>query len=394
MHRPIRRGRRIAAALAASTVAALALSACGDGSSSSSDGGGGTYEVGFLLQLSGPGSVYADNSQAGHKAGIDDVNSNDKAGMKFVSDVADAGADAQSATTACTRLIQQDKVQAIIVFVPGPQLLACNTVAGRRNIPVLSLSSGAGNICAPNLTSYGLVPNQQTLPVMDELLSQGKKNWYFFGGDYATPKATIGLAKDYLAKNGGTTVGESYEPTGTADFSQDITAIVNAHPDVAFLNVVGNDDVALQKQWAADPRTQGITRVDILLGEGAAHALGDAAEGIWSSSAYFSSVEGSGNDAFKKQVKAAGLDGLPDINSYVSYIQVEALAAAVKKAGTDGAKVIDALKSTNIDGPIGSFQIKDAFSFQAAYLAEAQADGSFTIEKKSDPIEPQLACSH
>jgi urea transport system substrate-binding protein len=374
MHRPIRRGRRIAAALAASTAAALALTACGDGSSSSSASGGDTYKVGFVLQLSGPGSVYADNSQAGHKAGIDDVNKNDKAGTKFVSDVADAGADAQSATTACTRLIQQDKVQAIVVFVPGPQLLACNTVAGRRNIPVLSLSSGAGNICAANLTSYGLVPNQQTLPVMDELLSQGKKNWYFFGGDYATPKATIGLAKDYLDKNGGTTVGESYEPTGTADFSQDITAIVNAHPDVAFLNVVGNDDVALQKQWAADPRTQGITRVDILLGEGAAHALGDAAEGIWSSSAYFSSVEGSGNDDFKKQV--------------------EALAAAVKKAGTDGAKVIDALKSTKVDGPIGSFQIKDAFSFQSEYLAEAQADGSFTIEKKSDPIEPQLACSH
>jgi ABC-type branched-subunit amino acid transport system substrate-binding protein len=394
MDRPIRRGRRIAAALAATTAAALALTACGDDSSGSSAGDGGTYKVGFVLQLSGPGSVYADNSQAGHKAGIADVNDNDKAGTKFVSDVADAGADAQSATTACTRLIQQDKVQAIIVFVPGPQLLACNTVAGRRNIPVLSLSSGAGNICAPNLTSYGLVPNQQTLPVVDELLSQGKKKWYFFGGDYATPKATIALAKDHLAENGGTTVGESYEPTGTADFSQDITAIVDAHPDVAFLNVVGNDDVALQKQWAADPRTQGITRVDILLGEGAAHALGDAAAGIWSSSAYFSSVEGSGNADFQKQVKAAGLDGSADINSYISYIQVEALAAAVKKAGTDGAKVIDALKSTNIDGPIGTFKIEDAFSLQPEYLAEAQADGSFTIQKKSDPIEPQLSCSN
>jgi ABC-type branched-subunit amino acid transport system substrate-binding protein len=394
MARPTRRGWRFAAAIVASTTAALALSACGGSSSAGSSDSSGSYKVGFVLQLSGPGSVYADTSQAGHKAAIDDVNKNNTAGTKFVSDVADAGADAQSATTACNRLIQQDKVQAIVAFVPGPQLLACNTVASRRNIPLLSLSSGAGNICAANLTSFGLVPNQQTLPIMDELLGQGKKSWYFFGGDYATPKATIGLAKDYLTAHGGTVAGESYEPTGTADFSQDITTIVNAHPDVAFLNVVGNDDVALQKQWAADPRTQGITRVDILLGEGAAHALGDAANGIWSSSAYFSSVEGSGNDDFKKQVKAAGLDGEPDINSYISYIQIEALANAVKKGGTDGTKVIKALQSTKIDGPIGPFQIKDAFSFQNEYLAEAQADGSFTIQKKSDPIEPQLACSH
>src|SRR6185312_2690876 len=105
----------------------------------------------------------------------------------------------------------------------------------------------------------------------------------FFGADYSTPKATIGIAKPYVTGHGGQVVGESYEPMGTADYSQDITNIVNAHPDVAFLNVVGNDDVTLQKQWAADPRTKGITRVDILLGEGPAHALGNAAEGIWSS---------------------------------------------------------------------------------------------------------------
>ena len=117
------------------------------------------------------------------------------------------------------------------------------------------LCQKTGNICAANLTSYGLVPNQQTLPVIDNLLNQGKKKWYFFGADYSTPKATISLAKPYVTSHGGTVVGESYEPMGTADYSQDITNIVNAHPDVAFLNVVGNVDLALQKQWAADPRT-------------------------------------------------------------------------------------------------------------------------------------------
>lgn len=387
--------RRLAAALAATGALALTLTACGGGSggsSSSASGSGGDYKVGFVLQLSGTGSVYAETTQAGQKAALADVNKNNVAGAHFSSDVADAGADAQSATTACSRLIQQDKVQAVIAFVPGPQLLACNTVARRMNIPLLSLSSGAGNICAPNLTSYGLVPNQQTIPVISELLNQGKKKWYFFGADYSTPKATMAIAKPYVTGHGGEVVGESYEPMGTSDYSQDITNIVNAHPDVAFLNVVGNDDVTLQKQWAADPRTKGITRVDILLGEGAAHALGTAAEGVWSSNVYFSSIQGSGNDAFKSAVQNAGLKELPDINSYVSYMQVEALAHAVKKAGSSGPKVISALKSTKIDGPVGTFQIKDAFSYQPVYLAQAGSDGSFSIQKKADPIAPQLSC--
>ncbi len=379
----------IASALAV-TAAGLLMTAC----SSSSKSSGGSYKVGFLLQLSGSGSVYADTAQAGTKAALADVNKSNKAGVKLTSDIADAGADAQSATTACSRLIQRDKVQALVVFVPGPQLLACNTLAKRRNIPLISLSSGAGNICASNLTSFGLVPNQQTLPVIDNLVAQGKKRWYFFGADYSTPKTTISIAKPYLMSKGGSVVGETYEPLGTTDYSQDITKIVNAHPDVAFLNLIGNDDVALQKQWAADPRTKNITRVDILFGEGPAKALGSAAAGIWSSNVYFSSISSGGNQSFKSQIKAAGLKGSPDINTYVSYLQVEALANAVKSAGTSGSKVIAALKGTSMTGPLGTrFQIKDQFSYQPVYLAQAQSDGTFTIKKRAEPIEPKLSCS-
>jgi branched-chain amino acid transport system substrate-binding protein len=345
-----------------------------------------------VLQLSGPGSVYAETTQAGQKAGLADVNAANTAGVQFTSESADAGADAQSATTACNRLVQQEKVRAIIAFVTGPQLLACNTAANRQHIPLLSLSSGAGTICAANLTSYGLVPNQQTLPVIDQLLTQGKKKWYFFGADYSTPKATIAVAKPYLTGKGGRVVGESYEPTGTADYSQDITAIVNAHPDVAFLNVIGNDDVTLQKQWAADPRTKGITRVDILMGEGSAKALGSAADGIWSSNVYFSSISGAGNDGFKAAATKAGLSTAPDINAYVSYLQVEALAHAVKAAGKDSQKVIAALRSVSFAGPVGAFQTKDAFSYQPVYLAQAGSDGTFGIRKESDPIAPQVTC--
>lgn len=369
-----------------------AAAACSSTSGSGSHGDGKSVKVGFLLQLSGLGSVYADTTQAGTKAALADVNKRNVAGVRLTAVTADAGSNAQGASVACSRLLQKDKVQALVVFVPGPQLLACNTIAARAKVPVLSLSSGAGNICADNLVSLGLVPNQQTLPVIDQLLAQGKKRWYFFGADYSTPKSTIAIAKPYLSAHGGTVVGESYEPQGTPDFSQDITKIVNAHPDVAFLNTIGNDDVALQKQWAADPRTKGITRVDILLGEGPARALGPAAAGIWSSNAYFSSITGAGNDAFKAAVQAVGLNESPDINSYVSYLQVELLAQALKQAGTDSSALMSALDSAKVDGPVGTFQVMDRFSRQPVYLAQATGQGTFTIVTKADPIAPKVSC--
>ena len=380
------------ASAAAAVLLVAGLAGCGDKTPAAS-GPEPTYTLGVVLQLSGTGSVYAEAAQAGIKAGVTDVNNRHVAGATLVTDVADAGADANSVTTACTRLIQKDSVKAIVAFVPGPQLIACNAVAKPANIPVLSLSSGAGNICATNLVSLGLVPNQQTLPIVDYLVGQGKTKWYFFGADYSTPKNTFAIAEPHLKSAGGSVVGESFEPIGTADYSQDITKIVNAHPDVAFLNVIGNDDVTLQKQWAADPRTAGIERVDILLGEGTAKALGAAANGIWSSSAYFSSITGASNDQFKTAVKAAGLNSAADINTYISYMQIETLAAAVKKGGmTNNAGVIQALGATSMDGPVGAFAIHKAFSFQPVYLAKAGADGGFTIAKKTDPAEPQLSC--
>jgi len=54
--------------------------------------------------------------------------------------------------------------------------------------------------------------------------------------------------------------------------------------------------------------------------------------------------------------------------------------------------VIQALGATSMDGPVGTFAIHKAFSFQPVYLAKAGADGGFTIAKKSDPAEPQLSC--
>lgn len=376
-----------------------ALAACS--SSGGSNGGGGTgtngggssYKVGAVLQLSGTGSVYADSARAGEKAGVTDVNQRNAAGRRFSLDTADAGSDPQSTLTACSRLVQKDKVSALVVFVPGPQLIACNSVAKRFHVPVISLSGGAGNICADNLVSLGLVPNQQSLPVVDYLLGQGLKSWYFFGADYSTPKATIAIASNYLKSHGGTVAGQSYEPIGTSDYSQDINKIVAAHPQVAFLNLIGNDDIALQKQWAADPRTKNITRVDILLGEAPAHALGAAANGIYSSNVYFSSVPAAGNNQLKSALKSAGLSGSADINAYVSYLQLEMLAAAVKKAGsTDGSKVIGALKTAQVDGPLGNVAVKDAFSYQPIYIAQADASGTFSIKKKTAPIAPQLSC--
>jgi branched-chain amino acid transport system substrate-binding protein len=385
---------RLCAAVAGAALV-VSTAACG-GSPGSNTGNGNTtaehYKVGVVLQMTGSGSVYADAAGAGFKAGVVDVNARNVAGRTIDIEIADSGPDAQSATTTCTRLVQQEQVKALAVFIPGPLLIACNAVAKAKGIPMISESSGAGTFCQSNLVSIGLVPNQQSTPPIGYLLNQGKKSWYFFGSDYSTPKKAFAITKPFVTSHGGTVAGESYEPLGTSDFSQDISKIVAAHPDAVFINTIGNDDVAFQKQWAADPRTKGITRVAPLMSEGETKALGGAAEGVWSSNAYFSSITGASNDDFKAKIKATGYNGLPDVTSYLSYMPIELLAGAIKQGGTDSAAVISALQKGSVDGPVGTFAVRNAFSYQPVYLAQGNADGTFSIKQKTDATDPQLSC--
>lgn len=383
---------RVCAVLAGAAMV-VSTAACGGGpSTSTGNSGGDHYKVGVVLQMTGAGSVYADAAQAGFKAGTAAVNATSAAGRTIDMQVADSGADAQSATTTCTRLVQQEQVNALVVFIPGPLLIACAAVAKAKNIPILSESSGAGTICQPNLVSLGLVPNQQSTPPIGYLLSQGKKSWYFFGSDYSTPKKAFAITEPFVSTNGGKVVGESFEPLGTSDFSQDIGKIVATHPDAVFINTIGNDDVAFQKQWAADPRTQGITRVAPLMSEGETKALGGAASGVWSSNAYFSSIQSPANDDFKAKVKATGYSGLPDVTSYLSYMLMQLLASVVKQSGTASAAVISGLQHASVDGPVGTFAVHNAFSYQPVYLAQGNADGTFSIKQRTDATEPQVAC--
>src|SRR5207253_2272478 len=65
--------------------------------------------------------------------------------------------------------------------------------------------------------------------------------WYFLTSDYAFGHDLLRVARNLLTANKGTEVGSDLAPTGTTDFSQYITKMKAAKPDLVFHNLAGAD---------------------------------------------------------------------------------------------------------------------------------------------------------
>src|SRR5438128_1169122 len=81
--------------------------------------------------------------------------------------------------------------------------------------------------------------NTQYVSAIGNWLIRERKisRWYFLTSDYAFGHDLLRVARNLLMANKGTEVGSDLAPTGTTDFSQYITKIKAAKPDLVFHNL-------------------------------------------------------------------------------------------------------------------------------------------------------------
>ncbi|NOT63664.1 MAG: ABC transporter substrate-binding protein, partial [Acidobacteria bacterium] len=210
------------------------------------------YKIGFVMALSGAGSVFADAARQGMELAIEQVNATNSAGRRVEITIVDDATDPRTASEVCNRLVTQERVNAIIGYENTPSRVACNQAAQRAGIPYVASSMSGGDLCIPNLFQVGMVPSQQVTAMADYLLKSGAKKFYYVGSDYSSPKASFEIAKSYLKSKGAEIVGVSFEPVGATDFAADIAKIAAANPDVVIESIAAADEIPFFKQFRTD----------------------------------------------------------------------------------------------------------------------------------------------
>ncbi len=197
----------------------------------------------------------------------------------------------QAATQNMQKLVQENKVCAILGGSLSSNALAEEATAAQLKIPFVCDNAAATEISGKNCNRYTFRLNTpvavQQRMLAPFALTYGKK-WYHITASFAFGQDILRSSRELLKAAGGTEVGSDEVPLNTADFSSFILKIRQAKPDVVVGGLSAGDLSTFLKQWNELGMKGKIPFVEIAIGDTDIWAVGpDAANGTFTKMWYY-----------------------------------------------------------------------------------------------------------
>src|ERR1700759_1230269 len=191
----------------------------------------------------------------------------------------------QAATQNMQKLVQENKVCAVLGGSLSSNALAEEATAAQLKIPFVCDNAAATEITGKNCNRYTFRLNTPVVVQQRMLapyaLSYGKR-WYHITASFAFGQDILRSSRALLAAAGGTEVGVDEVPLNTADFSSFILKIRQAKPDVVVGGLSAGDLTTFLKQWNELGMKGKIPFVEIAIGDTDIWAVGpEAATGTF-----------------------------------------------------------------------------------------------------------------
>jgi len=307
--------------------------------------------VGYYGDLSGRTSSFGQSTKNGVEMAADEIN---KAGgvngrqVQIITE--DDQGEPNKAATVVTKLINQDKVHALLGEVASSNSLAAAPKAQEAKVPMISPSS-----TNPAVTQVGDYIFRVCFidPFQGEVMAKFAANnlkakraaiLYDFNADYS--RGLYQFFKRSFTQLGGQIVSEQSYTQGDRDFSGQLTAIRSATPDVIYVPGYYGEVGVIANQT----KQLGI-KAPLLGGDGwdapQLWQLGGAAlNGDYISNHYSVDDPSPAIQKFVADYKAR-YNILPDALAALGYDSMKVLADAIKRAGgTESATLRDAIAKT------------------------------------------------
>lgn len=300
------------------------------------------------------------------------------------------------AVKAFNTAIRQHKADVIITMETSAARNAGAPIADRAKTLFIYTSFYEGRACGKYLYVNAWVPEQIVSPLVKFMTDEKKvKKWFVLGSDYAFGRGLIEPAKKMITQLGGTILGEEYQPLQQSDWTAIISKIRAANPDgIMYATSGGGPNIDFMKQFKAAGLKMPVGSLSI--DELTAEQGGNAAEGVYYTADYFTSIDNPENKTFLEAMKKKFGANLktPNSLSEPEYDGIYAYAMAVEKAkSTDADKIAAVLPTIVFKGPRGAVQMnKQHHAPLPVYLAQVQADGKTKIIQSFGLVDPGNQC--
>lgn len=163
----------------------------------------------------------------------------------------------QTASTKAERMVERDKVVAIVGEISSASCLTIAQVAQRTKTLYMNTGGNSDALRGANCNKYMFhIESQNSMYVktcgrslMQQGLVNGKK-WFSLTADYAFGHDLLKVAKRFMEGNGGQFAADKLVPTDLTDFSALLLEIRAAKPDLVISNLAGNQITNFLKQYS------------------------------------------------------------------------------------------------------------------------------------------------
>ncbi len=355
-------------------------------------------KIGVYLDLTGTLKSFGEPTRNGIKMAAAEINAQGGiGGRKIELIIEDDEGEPGKAATVVKKLIKEDKVHALLGEVASSNTLAAAPHAQQAQVPMISPSST--NPLVTQTRDYIFCTCFDD-PFQGEVMAKfafnnlkAKRAAIFFDmhSDYSA--GLVKTFKQKFTKLGGTVIAEQSYSQSDRDFSEHLTMIRSAKPDVIYLPGYYPQAAAIARQ----AREMGIKQT-LLGGDGwDAPPLweigGKALNNSYISNHYSADDPSPAVRRFVASYTEKYPKSEPDALAALGYDAMMVLADALRRAGTtEGSKLREAIaQTTNFPGVTGPITINDKRSATKPAIIVKLLDGKFVYH---ETIWPDSSDNH
>jgi len=323
-----------------------------------------TVKIGVIQPLTGSVAYNGTTDINGIKLALGEINAKGGVlGKKVETVVEDGQCKPANTVNAAEKLIQRDKVVAIIGAFCSSATAAIMPVAQSNKIPLITGVSSAANLTEKGnpwffrATETDALLAKSFAKILVEQLKLKKVAYIGVNDDFG--RGSVDEFEKQMSALGAKTVMKEYFEHGTTDYYTLLTKLKASGADGAFVSAETQDGSTLVKQKAELGLTTKVFGVGSWATADFMKLAGKAANGIYAAVPYASTMDTPQNQAFVKAYEAA-YKVAPGKYSAAGYNSLHILVDAIARAkSTDADKIRQALHQTNYEGPNGHFQFDD-----------------------------------
>lgn len=321
-------------------------------------------KVGLLYSTSG---VYAGPSKQGIQGitlAFEEVG-NQIGGHKVRLIVEDDEAQPAVALAKAKKLVESDKVQALMGLIWSPNAMALRNYVHENKVPLVISEAAVRPITQEAFSPYifrtGFSSGQLTRPFGKYACSKlGYKKVVLISFDSVFGRELGEYFDEGCKESGGVVAEKIFAPVQTADFAPYFARIQQANPDAVWALWSGSAALRFLKQYSDFGMKQKYPLLGFgpLTDESILPAEGATAQGVLSYYNYATTTDNPENkrfvEAYRKRFKSE-----PGVFSFGGYVAARAVieAARVNKGDfSDTGRFLTALKAVQFDGPAGKFR--------------------------------------